>query len=119
MDILTEAKRIGRENRKRAEAFKGPHPTVVVHGKTHPIQGPWWTDEEVAGKVRMLMRGDLDHESICTLARDRILYLSQELARVRADFAALQTALVGQSGLSAIMEAHKLRSLHPLGTVNP
>jgi len=30
----------------------------------------------VAGKVRMLMRTDLDHEAVCTMARDRIVWLA-------------------------------------------
>ena len=37
------------------------------------------SDLQVAGKVRMLMRGDLDHEMVCTAARDRIMYLSQQV----------------------------------------
>lgn len=37
------------------------------------------SDLQVAGKVRMLMRGDLDHEMVCTGARDRIMYLSQQV----------------------------------------
>jgi hypothetical protein len=38
------------------------------------------SDLELAFKVRMLMRGDLDHEAVCVGARDRIMYLSQQLA---------------------------------------
>lgn len=34
------------------------------------------SDEWVANAVRMLMRTDLDHESICCAARDRIMRLS-------------------------------------------
>jgi hypothetical protein len=37
------------------------------------------TDKEIATRVRMLLRGDLDHEALCTGARDRILNLSQKL----------------------------------------
>lgn len=50
---------------------------------------PWQTitpassDEEVANAVRMLGRNDLDHECICTLARDRILALSAENAQLK------------------------------------
>ena len=42
------------------------------------------SDLEMAGKVRMLMRGDLDHEAVCCGSRDRIMYLSQEVERLNA-----------------------------------
>lgn len=42
------------------------------------------SDLEMALSVRMLMRTDLDHEAVCTGARDRIMYLSQENERLRA-----------------------------------
>ena len=37
------------------------------------------SDMAMASKVRMLYRTDLDHESVVCGARDRIVYLSQEL----------------------------------------
>jgi hypothetical protein len=37
------------------------------------------SDPEMALKVRMLTRNQLDHESVCVGARDRIMYLSQQL----------------------------------------
>jgi DNA-binding HxlR family transcriptional regulator len=40
------------------------------------------SDMWVADKVRGLMRTDLDHEPTCTGARDRIVYLSQEVYRL-------------------------------------
>ena len=40
------------------------------------------TDFQMAVKVRMLMRDELSHEAICCGARDRIMYLSQEVARL-------------------------------------
>jgi hypothetical protein len=43
------------------------------------------SDEEVAGRVRMLMRSDLDHEFVCVLGRDRIKKLSNELAASKAE----------------------------------
>lgn len=46
--------------------------------------GANFSDIEVAGKVRMLMRGDLNHESVCVMARDRIMALSKEVARLRS-----------------------------------
>ncbi len=42
------------------------------------------SDLEMAGKVRMLMRNDLDHEAVCTGSRDRIMYLSQQVAALAA-----------------------------------
>jgi hypothetical protein len=36
------------------------------------------SDLEMAGKVRMLYRDQLDHEAVCVGARDRIMYLSQQ-----------------------------------------
>lgn len=44
-----------------------------------------YTDAEVAGMVRMLMRDQADHEMICVLARDRILEISGRLAQLQAD----------------------------------
>ncbi len=57
---------------------------VVVNGQSHEIMRPDISDATVASRVRMLMPGQLDHEFVCMLARDRILYLSQELDRLRA-----------------------------------
>ena len=37
------------------------------------------SDFEMAVKVRMLYRDTLEHESVCCGARDRIMYLSQQL----------------------------------------
>src|SRR5580692_403182 len=37
------------------------------------------SDAEVAGRVRMLTHKDLDHESVCVMARDRIIALSDSL----------------------------------------
>lgn len=45
------------------------------------------TDFQMASKVRMLMRWDLDHEFVCTGARDRIMYLSQECDRLTSSLA--------------------------------
>jgi hypothetical protein len=42
--------------------------------------GPQFSHEEVAGKVRMLMRDDLDHEVVCTMARDRLMHLIHHLS---------------------------------------
>ena len=47
-------------------------------------EGAHLSDAVVAGRVRMLMRNDLDHEAVCCMARDRIRDLSREVARLRA-----------------------------------
>lgn len=57
--------------------------TYDHNGHTNlPIACPDWDDIEVAGRVRMLMRNDIDHEFICTVARDRILCLAKEKERL-------------------------------------
>lgn len=50
------------------------------------------SDEEVARKVRMLTRFDVDHEFICVLARDRIIQLSEavkESVKLQSHYARL------------------------------
>ncbi len=47
-----------------------------------PQLGDNLTDSEVAGMVRMLMRDDPSHEIICLIARDRILWLSDQVKRL-------------------------------------
>jgi hypothetical protein len=53
-----------------------------LHGNI-PMARPYLTDYEVAGRVRMLMRSDLDHEGVCTLARDRIMALSKRTVELQ------------------------------------
>ena len=48
-----------------------------------------FTDFEVAGMVRMLMRKQLNHEAVCVLARDRIALLSTKLAEAEKKLAAI------------------------------
>lgn len=43
------------------------------------------SDLEMASKVRMLMRHDLDHEAVCVGARDRIMYLSQRVEELESE----------------------------------
>ena len=52
--------------------------------------GAHLSDAEVASKVRMLMRGDLDHEAVCAMARDRIRDLARNLAAARARIVELE-----------------------------
>lgn len=49
-----------------------------------------------------------------TFVGSDIRQMLSEIERLRSDFAALQHALVGDTGLSAILEATRLRKLHPL-----
>jgi hypothetical protein len=87
--LIIEAERIGKERRRRAEAYKGP-PLPFTHlGHDREADMPWLTHEEAAGMVRMLLRNDLDHESVCCMARDRILHLAQENERLKAELSAL------------------------------
>jgi hypothetical protein len=70
------------DNRFRQERPAGK--VITVNGHVHEIQGADIGDMEVAGRIRMLMRGQLDHESVCTLARDRIVYLADRLGEIEA-----------------------------------
>lgn len=57
--------------------------TYDWNGWTHEISGPELSDREVARRVRMLTRSDLDHEFVCCLARDRIMALVKENEELR------------------------------------
>lgn len=57
---------------------------VCINNFAHPMQEPDLSDMEVAGQVRMLHRNQLDHERVCTLARDRIVYLADRLGELEA-----------------------------------
>lgn len=53
--------------------------TYDWNGNTNlPISGPQYSDNEIAGMVRMLSRNDMDHEAILCAARDRIMALVKE-----------------------------------------
>lgn len=58
--------------------------TFEHNGHTRDISLPHLTDKEMADSVRMLMRGDLDHEMVCCGARDRIMCLMHEKAQLLA-----------------------------------
>jgi hypothetical protein len=57
---------------------------VAVNGSVRQVQGIDLSDMEVAAQVRMLTRHQPDHESVCTLARDRIVYLADRLGKIEA-----------------------------------
>lgn len=48
------------------------------------------THEQVANKVRMLFRDDLDHEAVCMMARDRIVWLAARVAEADELIAAVR-----------------------------
>lgn len=54
---------------------KGQH-TVLHSADLSKLTGGHLSHDEVAAKVRMLMRSDLDHEAVCCMARDRIKWLA-------------------------------------------
>lgn len=62
----------------------GQERTYTWNGLTHTISYPQWSDVEMAGAVRMLMRYDLNHEGIVVGARDRIMCLAAENKRLLA-----------------------------------
>lgn len=47
------------------------------------------SDMEVASKVRMLFRDQLDHEAVCVGGRDRIMFLSQRVAALETRLQAI------------------------------
>lgn len=50
---------------------------VLINGHFVDIQEPEIDDVHVAIMIRMLMRDDPEHERICTLARDRLMWHAQ------------------------------------------
>ncbi len=62
------------------------------HGdRSEPLGYRHLPDIQIAGAVRMLMRHDLDHESVVCAARDRICALHEEKAAL---LAALKSAVI-------------------------
>lgn len=72
--------------------------TYDWNGKTCEMIRPDISDEEAAGRVRMLMRSDLDHEFVCSLGRDRIMALAKEKAEFEQQHAALVEAARAKLG---------------------
>jgi hypothetical protein len=57
--------------------------TTKLHStKLSELTGGHLSHDEVAGKVRMLMRTDFDHEAVCMMARDRIKWMEWEINRL-------------------------------------
>jgi hypothetical protein len=80
--LIAEAERFGAECRRRSAEYKGGPKPFEFLGNNREADMPWLSDEEVAGLVRMLMRDQFNHEQICCVARDRILHLTQDRARL-------------------------------------
>lgn len=55
------------------------------NGNTFEIGSPELNDMQMAVRVRMLMRDQLDHEKVCTDARDRIMCLAAEKKALEAE----------------------------------
>lgn len=70
--------------------------------------------EELRERTALRYSGNCKCGKCQLVPREIVDAAGREIARLRSDFAALQHALVGESGLSAIMEAERLRRLHPL-----
>lgn len=60
-----------------------------------PIMGAQFSDFEIAAKVRMLMRDQLDHEAVCVMARDRIMGRSKQAAEMLTALKAAEEWLSG------------------------
>src|ERR1044072_906889 len=57
--------------RQKEHPMRNPHEFADLQ----TLCGPQFSHEEVAGKVRMLMRDDLDHEGVCTMAPHPVMHL--------------------------------------------
>lgn len=79
--------------------------TYDWNGSTHPMSDAHTPDIVVAMRVRMLMRDQLDHEAVCVMARDRIMALSKEVARLTAALAERPKATPADDALIAVVSA--------------
>lgn len=70
--------------------------------------GQHFTDEQIADRVRMLMRTDFDHEATCTLARDRIASLARERDQLREFVEQLARGEVTARAQSSVVAANDL-----------
>lgn len=78
--------------------------TYDWNGQTHPISGSELDDREVARRVRMLMRRDLDHELVCVLARDRIMALVKENEQLRKQLSEPATSSDSENSVMELTE---------------
>jgi len=63
------------------DALKARHAQIAAKPLAETCAGHL-SHDEVASKVRMLMRHDLDHEAVCTMGRDRIVWLAGALSEL-------------------------------------
>lgn len=59
--------------------------TPLHNANLENLCGGHLSHDEVASKVRMLRRTDLDHEPVCTMARDRIKWLANRVDELQQD----------------------------------
>lgn len=87
----------------------------LVDGRTYdwnghvglPIDYPQLTDRQMASKVRMLMRTDLEHEAVICGARDRIMALVKEKDALEARAVPLNTLRSAEMALSEAVASRK------------
>lgn len=73
---------------------RAPHNFTRLHNTDlTTLTGGNLTHDEVAGRVRMLTRDQLNHESICCMARDRIKWLAHRESELLGKVRELQVAL--------------------------
>ncbi|PSV00397.1 hypothetical protein [Photobacterium kishitanii] len=63
------------------------------------------SDFDIATKVRALLKTDLDHEAVCVASHDRILYLSQKVARMEKALLEIESCPFGIDGFPSASEA--------------
>lgn len=66
---------------------------VLDRVRERPQLGDNLTDSEVAGMVRMMTARDLNHELVCVMARDRIIFLSDKVHSLTSELAEAVHAL--------------------------
>ena len=84
--------------------------TYQWNGHRFEIGARHLTDVQMAGRVRMLMRDQLDHESVCTDARDRIMCLTEEKSRLREALAEIER-LYYVEGTDALWRSAQMRAI--------
>ena len=60
------------------------------------ISYPHLTDEQMAGKIRMLFRDSLDHEGVVCGARDRIMALAKAFDQQKEALDRIRTRIAGE-----------------------
>lgn len=55
------------------------HHATAVSDELRETAGGHLSHDELARQVRMLLRGDYNHEAVCLMGRDRIVWLARKL----------------------------------------